>query len=104
MGPDRLLDRIPEEQAGAALAKILEVSKHEIDREAETRTKELASEDKRHGRNVALAVFGIAVVAAIILTCIVYDKEELAKILVPGLTGLIAGGIGGYGLGRTHGK
>ena len=104
IGPDRLLDRIPNEHAADALAKIIEASKHEVDCEHATRKTEIESQDRRHLRNVILGGSAAVIVAAICVMCLLLNKDDLAKILISGLSGLVAGGFGGYGLGRSRRK
>jgi len=106
-GPDRLLERIPQEQAAQVVARIVAHSDKELDLQhaeklATIQARErqqvasIASEERRHIRvlwfSFAVIVMGVGLAGA----CMVLDKDDLAKSLLSLCVGL----AGGYGLGR----
>lgn len=100
-GPELLLERIPTQDAKEALKAVLDTARHQVDRDFEADQASIAASDRRGRRYVLLACLGIAAFLAVLLVCILSNKDDLAKLLIPGMVGLGAGAFGGYGFGKA---
>ncbi len=103
-GPDRLLEKVPPEEAAKCVEAIVAASRHDTDQALATRRVEIGSEDTRHLRNLVMAGVGMVAVTSLIAVCLVMGKDDLVRVLIPLFSGLIAGSLGGYGLGKAAGK
>ncbi len=102
-GPDQLLAKIPDEKSPEALASILQVASDKGKREHDLACKKLDASNARHLHRMWFAGSLILTMLVVIIVCILQDKDELVKTLLPALLAFAAGGAGGYGLGTRRG-
>lgn len=80
------------------------VNEQHIDKILENKAQETRLEFQKHKHNSYFAIILVSILLAFLVFCIVFlqNNPELLKMLISGILGLVAGAIGGYGIGRSR--
>lgn len=102
MGPDALIDKMPEEQALEALKEVLKVPHRQIEQEHQSRESERNFTERREKRTLFFVGGLCALTVVVALVVLLAGHTAIATHLFTALASLIAGAWGGMGFARRQ--
>lgn len=101
-GPDRLLENMPEEDGLEALEKILDSNIKKIEKHNEDRRDERRAIERQELRRMIFVGGAYILLIGVGVFCLITGFSILGNTIISASTGLLIGGIGGYGFGRSE--